>query len=108
MDKQPQRLKKNQDLSRATDKKVNKSLVVGSIIATLIAIIPYLFYLYESVPTTKVWNTFLFTYDSMSYDSAQYGMWIFTTKAIPLLLLLYLWPCIVVWHLLCLKTGRSE
>lgn len=90
MEKKQQRLKKNQCQSRATDKKANKSLVVGSIIATLIAITPYLFYLYESVPNTKVWNTFLFTYDSMSYGSAQYGMWIFTAKAIPLFLL-FIW-----------------
>ena len=92
MEKQQQRLKKNQEktVSQVTDKKVNKSLVGGSIIATLIAVTPYLFYLYESVPITKVWNTFLFTYDSMGWGDAQYGMWMFTQKAIPLFLL-FIW-----------------
>ena len=46
-----------------------KSMIIGSIIATLIAITPYLFYLYESVPTIQFWNTFLFTYDSKYYGS---------------------------------------
>lgn len=87
MEKQQQRLKRNQEKSHATDKKVNKSLVGGSIIATIIATTPYLFYLYESVPTTKVWNTFLFTYDSMDWGDAQFAMWTLTSKAIPLLLL---------------------
>ncbi|MFD2289731.1 hypothetical protein ACFSKN_02385 [Mariniflexile gromovii] len=74
-----------------TDK---KSLIVGSIVATLIAITPYLFYLYESVPDTPVWNTFLFTYTSYNYQSANVAMWILTSKAIPLLLLL-------IWFFTC-------
>lgn len=67
---------------------VNKSLIGGSLIATLIAVTPYLFYLYESVPDTKVWDTFLFSYDSMGFESANFAMWILTSKLIPLLLLL--------------------
>lgn len=87
MDKLKQKLRKNGENSRQT---VSKSLVVGSIIATLIAATPYLFYLYESVPNTKVWNTFLFSYDSRFWEDANYAMWIFTSKAIPLLLL-FIW-----------------
>lgn len=68
-----------------TDK---KSLIVGSIIATIIGFTPYLFYLYESVPKEKDWNTFLFTYHSGYFENANTAMWILTTKAIPLLLLL--------------------
>lgn len=88
MHNKQQKLIKEKVKSHATGKKLNKSLVFGSVIATLIAITPYLFYLYESVPDTKVWNTFLFTYDSMSFNSANWAIWIFTGKAIPLLLLL--------------------
>lgn len=69
---------------------VSKSLIRGSIIGTIIAITPYFFYLYESVPDTKIWNTFLFSYDSRAFESANYAMWILTSKAIPLLLI-FIW-----------------
>jgi len=69
-------------------------LLIGSVIATLIAITPYLFYLYESVPETQVWDTFLFTYDSKSWGDANFVMWIFVGKLIPLLL-------ITIWFFTC-------
>ncbi len=68
----------------------NKGLVTGSVVATFIAITPYLFYLHESVPDTKVWDTFLFKYDSGFFESANVAMWILTGKLIPLLLL-FVW-----------------
>ena len=74
--------------------KVNRKTIIGSIIATIIAISPYLFYLYESVPKTKVWNTFLFTYNSGYYENANTAMWILTGKAVPLLL-------IIIWFFTC-------
>lgn len=80
-------LKERQSKSQHADK---KSLVLGSVVATLIAITPYLFYLHESVPQTKEWSTFLFTYDSGFYENAQVAMWIVTGKAIPLFLL-FIW-----------------
>ncbi len=87
-DNKQQKSTKSQSKSHATDRKVNRSLIGGSIIATIIATTPYLFYLYESVPDSQVWNTFLFSYDSMSWGSANTAMWILTSKAIPLLLIL--------------------
>lgn len=84
--KQQSKRKKEKFLVTASESK--KSLINGSIIATVIAATPFLFYLYESVPDTQVWDTFLFSYDSMSWESAQWAMWIFTGKAIPLILLL--------------------
>jgi hypothetical protein len=68
--------------------------VLGSIIATFIAVSPYLFYLYESVPDTKIWDTFLFSYDSGSWDSANFAMWVFTNKVIPLFFL-------IIWFFTC-------
>ena len=65
----------------------NKSFILGTIVATLIAITPYLFYSYESVPDRKIWNTFLFTYDSKYYESALAGVWTIMGKFIPLYLL---------------------
>ncbi|WP_240911338.1 hypothetical protein [Yeosuana marina] len=67
-----------------------RSLIIGSIIATIIAMTPYLFYLYESVPDVKVWNTFLFTYRSGYYESANISIWVLSSKIIPLLLL-FIW-----------------
>ena len=65
-----------------------KGLVIGTIIATFLATTPYLFTLYESVPSTKVWDTFLFTYDSKNWENSNLVFWIFSSKAIPLLLLI--------------------
>ncbi|MCF7568668.1 hypothetical protein L3X37_09850 [Sabulilitoribacter arenilitoris] len=77
----------------------NKNIVIGSILATLIAITPYLFYLYESVPDEKVWNTFLFDYNSGFYESANVGMWVLTGKLIPLyLLFLWFFTCRHWWY----------
>ncbi len=75
--------------------KINKkNLVLGSVIATLIAITPYLFDLYESVPDVKVWNTFLFNYDSQYYGSARVLAWTLSNKTIPLIL-------IFIWFFTC-------
>jgi hypothetical protein len=71
-----------------------RSLIVGSLIATVIAATPFLFYLYEGVPETKTWNTFLFTFESNFYDNANQAMWLITTKTIPLLILL-------IWFFTC-------
>ncbi len=65
-----------------------KSLVLGSIIATILALLPYLFSLYQSVPETKEWDTFLFTYHSGYFENARTAMWILTGKLVPLLLIL--------------------
>jgi hypothetical protein len=78
---------KKENLSK-THNTISKSAVVGSIFGTFIAATPLLFSLHESVPAQKVWNTFLFTYDSLFWEDAQYAMWVVTGKVIPLLLLL--------------------
>ena len=76
-----------------------KSLVIGSIIATIIAITPYLFTLYDSVPQEQVWDTFLFTYYSGYFENANTAMWVITGKAIPLLLvLIWFFTCRHWWY----------
>ncbi|MBT8273070.1 MAG: hypothetical protein KJO77_04645 [Bacteroidia bacterium] len=65
-----------------------QQLLVGSLIATFIAITPYLFYLYNSVPEAKVWNTIFFTYESAYFEDVNYVAWMFVGKFIPLTLLL--------------------
>ncbi|WP_445736554.1 hypothetical protein [Mariniflexile sp.] len=85
--------------SKFQTKKISRNIVFGSIIATLIAITPYLFYLYESVPETRVWNTFLFTYDSGYFDGANVAMWVLTGKLIPLyLLFIWFFTCRHWWY----------
>jgi len=81
---------KSKNTSLKYQSTVKASFKQGTLIAIILAITPYLFSLYESVPSIKVWNTFLFTYDSKVWLDANLVMWILTGKAVPLLLLL-LW-----------------
>lgn len=68
--------------------KSSKVIVKGTLIGVIIAISPFLFTLYEYVPDQKVWNTFLFTYDSTYYESVYVTAWTLSTKLLPLLLIL--------------------
>lgn len=68
----------------------NTKLIFGSIIATLIAITPYLFYFYENVPERMVWETFLFKYTSYGWQNANIAWWVYVGKIIPLFLL-FIW-----------------
>lgn len=88
---------KNQELSyQGTNK---KNLVLGSIVATLIALTPYLFNLYESVPDVKVWNTFFGTYESNHYGSVFVLAWTLTNKLVPLFLLfIWFFTCRHWWY----------
>ncbi|AUP77283.1 hypothetical protein [Flavivirga eckloniae] len=96
MDKKQQQFQKTKSKDLHTG---SKKLVTGSIVATLIAITPYLFYLHESVPNTKVWDTFLFTYNSGYFESASIAMWILIGKLIPLLLLfIWFFTCRHWWY----------
>lgn len=95
MDKTQHKLTKQPSNFSLGAKKIDrKSMIIGSIVGTLIATTPFIFYSYESVPNTKVWNTFLFTYESGYYQNAQTAMWILMMKFMPLLLLL-------IWFFTC-------
>ncbi len=77
----------------------SRSLKLGSIVAILIAISPYIFYLYESFPDQPVWETFLFTFESKYQGSVYYSMWIFLNKLVPILLLtLWFFTCKHWWY----------
>jgi len=92
MQKKHHKLKEDLLKSQEVDRK--STLIKGSIIATFIAITPYLFSIYDSVPETQIWDTFLFTYDSRSWENARLVFWIFTGKIVPFLLML-------VWFFTC-------
>ncbi len=99
MDKLRQKLKRRLEIFQAEDKNSKKVLLIGSLIATLIALSPYLFYLYESVPETQIWDTFLFTYDSKAWGDANYVMWVLTGKLVPLLyLFVWFFTCRHWWY----------
>ena len=95
MDKQPHKLKK-----QISESLVNKKeLILGSILATFIAITPYLFTLWESVPSQQTWDTFLGTYQSPYYESIQILVWTLLGKFIPLLLLIiWIFTCRHWWY----------
>ena len=91
MEIKPQKLKKPELKFHQQDR---KSIIIGTFIATFIAMTPYLFYLYESVPDVQDWNTFFGTYHSGYYTSANISMWVLNGKVIPLLLL-------IIWFFTC-------
>ncbi len=83
--------------SQLTDKKTN--LILGSIVATLIAITPYIFYSYESVPDERIWDTFFGTYRSGFYESAAIAIWTMMGKIVPLyLLFIWFFTCRHWWY----------
>lgn len=100
MDKQQQKSKNHQLKSQETDKTtVKKQFVLGSILATLIAGSPFLFYMYNFVPETNNWETFLFTYRSEWFENAQTAMWMLTGKLTTLFfLIIWFFTCRHWWH----------
>ncbi len=72
----------------------SQGLVTGSVIAIFIAVSPYIFYLYESFPDVKVWETSFFTYDSTYYKSVQTTAYWVLSKLVPLVF-------VILWFLTC-------
>ena len=96
MTKQKQDLTETKLKSHHTDR---KKFILGSLVALLIAISPYFFYAYESVPDQKIWDTFLFSYDSNYYESARTAFWTLSGKLIPLFfLVIWFFTCRHWWH----------
>jgi amino acid transporter len=74
---------------RQTDRK--KRLVIGGVIAFLLAITPFLFYLYKYAPdNSKVWETAFFTFESKGFSNAQNFIHALFTK-ITLVIITSLW-----------------
>lgn len=95
MNKQQQKLRDRLSKSLLEDKNsIKKQFILGSIIATLIAGSPFLFYMYNYVPPVMDWETAIFNYHSGYYENAQTAMWMLTGKLIPLLFL-------IIWFFTC-------
>lgn len=74
-------------------------LIKSTIIAFLIAITPYIFYLYESFPVDRSWETSLFTFESNYYENVRMVGWVCMNKIIPLfLLILWFFTCRDWWY----------
>ncbi len=88
-------------------KRTSSSLLQGSMIALLIAISPYIFYSYNSFPQTKLWETFLFTYEANLYQKVSTTAWTALGKFVPLyLLLIWILTCKHWWyHVLLIPIG---
>lgn len=75
------------------------SLLLGGLVVLLIAITPFLFYSYKSFPSnTQLWETPLWSVET-SFNSINTFFWLFTSKAVPIfLLLLWFFTCKHWWH----------
>ena len=74
-------------------------LLLGSIIAILVAFSPYLFYMYEIFPSGPVWENSFFRYESKYYKDVATAMWTYLGKITPLfLLLIWFFTCKHWWY----------
>jgi len=96
MTKTKNKLTQNTSKLQGKDK---KSLIFGGIVVLLIAITPFLFYSYRSLPNdTKVWENFLFETTTSYYSVNTFG-WFLVGKIIPIyLLFLWFFTCKHWWH----------
>ena len=96
MNKLQPKSKENVSKSLQTDKDFisKKNLILGTLIATFIALTPIIFNLYKSVPDVQIWDTFLFKLNSRYYGSATVLAWTLMIKVSPLLLF-------IVWFFTC-------
>ena len=77
----------------------SKFLLLGSLIAILIAFSPYIFYLYEIFPGGPVWENSFFTYESKYYQSVNVAAWTYLGKITPLFLLfIWFFTCKHWWY----------
>lgn len=71
-----------------------KSIFIGTLVATIMATLPYLFYYYEALPEW-LWSLTLFKSLSSSFEGNNLmASWILFQKLVPLLLLL-------IWFFTC-------
>jgi len=64
------------------------------IIALLILVLPFLFYLYRLAPDIPIWETSWFTFNSGTWESVYYYLWLICTK----LLLIF---SLSIWFITC-------
>lgn len=91
---------KQQKQNLLTRKKLNL-LQAGSLIAIVIFIAPFLFYSYRygGFPEGNTWETSMFTFKSVYYESVSTFVWVFYGKLIPFYLLtIWFFTCRYWWR----------
>ena len=79
--------------------KKSRSLLIGSIVAVIIALTPLIFYSYRFFPSGSTINLYFLTYESKYQLSIITVMWLFMAKFVPLLLLvLWFFTCKHWWY----------
>lgn len=69
------------------------------LIVAFITALPFIYYLFELVPEVKVWETYLFSFDSKYYKDANVFAWVLMTK-------LYTVAILLTWYKTCSKWWR--
>ena len=100
MNKLQFKLTKENSKSQPGDKEdFYRKILIGSIAATIVGATPFLFYLYEYVPSAEKWETIFGTYHSKHYGDANVAMWVFSMKIVPLILsLVWFFTCRHWWY----------
>lgn len=76
-----------------------RKITIGSIIALLIALTPYLFYSYEYFPEEKEWETVFGVIESKGFVTVYLYAWYLTSKVVPIfLLVLWFFTCKHWWY----------
>jgi magnesium-transporting ATPase (P-type) len=85
--------------NQSNKKKKSRSILIGSIVAVVIALTPLIFYSYKFFPSGSTLNLFFFTYESKYQLSIITVMWLFMAKFVPLVLLvLWFFTCKHWWY----------
>ena len=89
-------LKRNQFETRILAKKSRKKIFFDSVIAILVAITPFIYYIYEVVPSgTETWELWgIFKFSNGNYSSVYAAFWFFFSKLVPLYLF-------TIWFITC-------
>ncbi|WP_430408337.1 hypothetical protein [Kordia sp.] len=80
--------------SRLRRNLINKAIIRDTIVVIIIAITPYIFQLYESLPSEQIWRNDYFEITSNYYEDVRTAMWVYMGKIIPLIL-------VIIWFLTC-------
>ncbi|MBC8768168.1 hypothetical protein H4O18_09205 [Arenibacter sp. BSSL-BM3] len=88
-----------QNLEQNSKKKKSRSILIGSIVAVIIALTPLIFYYYKFFPSGSTLDLYFFTYESKYQLSITTVMWLFMAKFVPLILLvLWFFTCKHWWY----------
>jgi len=93
-------LTKQKSKSQETTKKAkNRSLITGTLIVIALIITPYLYTLYDLLPSGDTWESPFGTYYSQYYESVNVAAWTLIGKLVPLyLLFLWFFTCKHWWY----------